>query len=137
MLPAIFAIWGNWWRYFWRLLHLCKCLDELDQWFGFVGETWYSELLDQGRPLAFVREKQGQFHVLSLGSKLVSIFLLKRENDIKCKQIKDSHCFGWSRQLRNNQLDIVLERVHRADEELQLDGDWPGRTVLRGRSSES
>ena len=34
--------------------------------------------------------------------------------------------------LRNNQLDIVLERVHRADEELQLDGDWPGRTVLRG-----
>ena len=34
-------------------------------------------------------------------------------------------------------MDIVLERVHRADEELQLDGDWPGRTVLRGRGSES
>eukprot|EP00435_Cladocopium_sp_Y103_P037025 s254_g9.t1 len=33
---------------------------------------------------------------------------------------------------QNNQLDIVLERVHRADEELQLDCDWPGRTVLRG-----
>jgi len=34
--------------------------------------------------------------------------------------------------LENNQLDTVLQRVQRADEELQLDGDWPGRTVLRG-----
>lgn len=34
--------------------------------------------------------------------------------------------------MRNNQLDTVLSRVRQADEELQLDGDWPGRTVLRG-----
>jgi len=34
--------------------------------------------------------------------------------------------------LENNQLDIVLERVRNADEELTKDGDWPGKTVLRG-----
>ena len=26
----------------------------------------------------------------------------------------------------------MLSRVRQADEELQLDGDWPGRSVLRG-----
>lgn len=34
--------------------------------------------------------------------------------------------------LENNQLETALERVWRADELLQTDGDWPGRTVLRG-----
>lgn len=34
--------------------------------------------------------------------------------------------------LENNQLDIVLQRVFSADEELTKDEDWPGKTVLRG-----
>ncbi|CAE7254637.1 Ank3 [Symbiodinium natans] len=34
--------------------------------------------------------------------------------------------------LENNQLDIVLQRVRSADEELTKDEDWPGKTVLRG-----
>ncbi|CAE7624219.1 Ank3 [Symbiodinium sp. CCMP2592] len=34
--------------------------------------------------------------------------------------------------LENNQLDIVLQRVRNADEELTKDEDWPGKTVLRG-----
>ncbi|CAE7416303.1 Ank3 [Symbiodinium pilosum] len=34
--------------------------------------------------------------------------------------------------LENNQLDIVLQRVRNADEELTKDCDWPGKTVLRG-----
>lgn len=34
--------------------------------------------------------------------------------------------------LELNQLEIVLSRVWAADELLALDGDWPGRTVLRG-----
>ncbi|CAJ1429444.1 unnamed protein product, partial [Effrenium voratum] len=34
--------------------------------------------------------------------------------------------------LENNQLDIVLERVRLADDQLTADSDWPGRTVLRG-----
>lgn len=34
--------------------------------------------------------------------------------------------------LENNQLDTVLERVWTADELLSADGEWAGRTVLRG-----
>jgi len=34
--------------------------------------------------------------------------------------------------LQNDQLDIVLKRVWAADERLKQDGDWVGKTILRG-----